>query len=566
MKHAWQIWWQKRRDFEQNIIWFILAIVIGSFYTILMIKSAINPVNVDWLMNVKDASQHYLSWLLYWQDSQWHFPLSFTSRLLYPTGFPISYTDAFPLLAVPSKFLGHLLSLPDFQFFGLSIVILHILQLYFGFRIGQVISNNDLIYSFLSGLLILLFPPLTWRLYGHIALANMWIIVCALWLYLKSYHKYNFKNVLLPQILLIFIGGGIHPYLAIMAISTSIATYTRLLLLKNINLNKSIIWTLITIASLLFSWKIFGYLSFESVAEADGYGIHSLNLLSPFNSMGISAFLPQIPKFFDEQTEGFNYLGLGGILLLLSNLLSVRLSWSKLWQPSLLPLTILSILFTIFAITNIVTIGPYKIIEIPLPESIIDFFSIFRASGRFFWPVNIGIITGLLAINYQFWKRWQAYIIVLLIVAIQYVDLSPLRQDIRHWTNEPLQPSSLASPIWHELGKNHQKLIVLPAYQCGIDITPTLRFQDLAIIATEQKMKLNSFYVARLSKQLRDIHCEQLPQEVIAGNLETDAAYVFNSQLYKQIQSKQKITSHQCEIVDQLILCTKLEKELGAIN
>ena len=227
MKHSWQIWWQKRRDYEQNIIWFILAIVIGSFYTILMIKSAINPVNVDWLMNVKDASQHYLSWLLYLQDSQWHFPLSFTSRLLYPTGFPISYTDAFPLLAVPSKFFGHLLSLPDFQFFGLSIVILHILQLYFGFRLGQVISNNDLIYSFLSGLLIFLFPPLTWRLYGHIALANMWIIVCALWLYLKIYHKYNFKTVLLPQIFLIFIGGGIHPYLAIMAISNSIATYTR---------------------------------------------------------------------------------------------------------------------------------------------------------------------------------------------------------------------------------------------------------------------------------------------------------------------------------------------------
>jgi len=558
MKNTWQIWWQNLRDYQQNLIWLILAIFIGSYYTILMIKSAINPANTGWLINAKDASQHYLSWLFYLQDSQWHFPLSFTSRLLYPTGFPISYTDAFPLLAVPSKFVGNLLFLSEFQFFGLSIVFLHILQLYFGFRIGQVISHNDLIYSFLSGLLILLFPPLTWRLLGHIALANMWVIVCGLWLYLKNYPKYNFKTILLPQILLIFMAGGIHPYLAIMAIAISMATYSKFFLLKKINLNQSIVWGLITLATLLFSWKVFGYLSFESVAEADGYGIHSLNLLSPFNSMGISAFLPAIPRFFDEQTEGFNYLGLGGIILLFSNLIPLGLSWSKLWQSSLLPLTILSILFTLFAISSIVTFGPYKILEIPLPEAIIQVFSIFRATGRFFWPVNLGIIIGLLAINYQFWRKWPAYIIVLLIVAIQYMDLSPLRQDIRYWTNQPLQPSSLTSPIWHELGKNHQKLIVLPAYQCGIDVTPTLRFQDLALIATEQKMKLNSFYVARLSTQLRDIHCEQLPEEVIAGNLELDAAYVFSTKLYQQIESKQEITSHQCEIVDQLILCTKL--------
>ncbi|ELR96818.1 DUF6311 domain-containing protein [Gloeocapsa sp. PCC 73106] len=543
--------WNKQSEFAQNLKLIVLATILGTLYSVALIKSAIIPANVDWLINVKDPSQHYLSWVFYQQDLNWYFPLTFTSRLLYPTGIAISYTDALPLFAVIAK----IFTTEPFQYFGLSIVINHVLQLFFGFKIGQVISRNNFIYSLLSGLVILLCPPLTWRLVGHIALANFWLIVCVLWLYLKEYQAYNFNQVVLPQMFLSFLVGGIHVYLVPMIFSITAATYFKLYLFKEINLPQLFRWTIYTLIPLLLAWLIFGYLSSASTTESEGYGILSMNLLAPINSMGLSIILPKLPIAFSEQSEGFNYLGLGVILLIIPNILHIKRSWYKLWQPNLLPLTVVCILLTLFAISSTVTLGPYIILAIPLPEFILKCFSIFRATGRFFWPVNIAITIGVLAITYQYWQKWRAIILVILILCIQYVDLAPLRSDIRYWTNRELQPLPLVSPLWRELGENHQKLIVLPAYQCGVEETPLGEFRAFAFIATQQKMMLNSFQASRLSPDAGEIHCEELPKQAKAGNLEADAAYVFTPEFYNEID-KDKITSHSCKSVDGLILCT----------
>jgi len=549
-------WWFRKNDYSQNIRIIIFSTITGSFYVVFLILLALVPTNVGWLLNGGDPTQHYLGWLFYRADPSWHFPLTVTDRLFYPTGLSISFTDSFPLLAIAAKLLSNFL--PErFQYFGFAILLSHVLQLYFGIRIGQVISKNNLIFSLLSGLLILLAPPLTWRFVGHIALANHWVILCSLWLYLKDYKVYTDKTVLIPQICLLVITTAIHPYLLFMVILLSLATYSKLVMLKKCSLKKVRDWLFWSFFALFLAFLSLGYISSATTEKADGYGTHSLNLLSLFNSMGVSVVLPKIPNAFEEQTEGYNYLGLGVILLLFSNLINIKNSLKFLFTPSLLPLTITCTFLTLYAITNTITIGAFQVVSIWLPDFVIKYLSIFRATGRLFWPVYYLIVIGILLITFQYLPRFQAYILMILVVCIQFVDLAPLRSDIRFWTNKPQQLSSLVSPEWSKIYQHHSKLMVLPAYQCGLDASPGEDYIPFAYLAANQNLLTNNFRVSRLGKQQQEIHCNKIIHEVESGILDNDAAYVLTKDLYTKMTLSGKVTSHVCSTVDGFILCQK---------
>ncbi|MEM8716741.1 MAG: hypothetical protein AAGE92_13365, partial [Cyanobacteria bacterium P01_G01_bin.4] len=53
---------------RNSLILAVASILIGSFFSFSVFKSAIVPTNIDWLLGRIDPSQHHLGWLLYKND------------------------------------------------------------------------------------------------------------------------------------------------------------------------------------------------------------------------------------------------------------------------------------------------------------------------------------------------------------------------------------------------------------------------------------------------------------------------------------------------------------------
>ena len=331
---------------SHNIRVFIYALFFGSLYSSYLIGNKVNPNYIDWLLTSGDSVQHFFGWVFFRYDS-WHWPLTFTKDLLYPTGTSIAYTDSIPLFAIFFKLFSPVLP-ARFQYFGLYIFLSFILQFFWGAKLGLLFSRNSLFCAIASGLLFMIAPPLNWRVHGHIALTSHWLILASIWSYFRlsnDFNNYNLSKILLFQSLLIIISSGIHPYIAVMVFLVSITNYINLFINKKINIIKLILFTILPITLLLLGWYFFGYFSSNS-SIGGSYGFYSLNLSSLVNPQSFSIIVKPI-AIKEGQYEGFNYLGIGVIILLATNLKYLFNNFRSLTtNKNLLCLLVLSIFLT----------------------------------------------------------------------------------------------------------------------------------------------------------------------------------------------------------------------------
>ena len=160
------------------------------------------------------------------------------------------------------------------------------------------------------------------------------------------------------------VAGLVHPYLAVMVLALLAAVVVR---------PSATAWPR-KAASLagaagatIAGWWAAGLFS-VSGAEAmatEGLGHYSMNLFSPITQAGWSQFLPDIPRATAGQDfEGFQYLGLGGLLLLIAAVV-VRLagagrgvaaaSAGRRWRGFGAPLFLIALLMAMFALSPRVT-------------------------------------------------------------------------------------------------------------------------------------------------------------------------------------------------------------------
>src|SRR5205085_7341023 len=120
-----------------------------------------------------------------------------------------------------------------------------------------------------------------------------------------------------------------------------------------------VLWAVILIASMVGSFVFFGFVTFGSSPHLEdiGYGMFSMNLLSPFNPAGQSLFFHSFDVFSNQEYEGYNYLGLGVVLLGMLCLARRPALLTKLWSPALRPLVIASALLALLALSIRVTLG-----------------------------------------------------------------------------------------------------------------------------------------------------------------------------------------------------------------
>ena len=374
--------------------------------------------NLKWMIN-GDYVQSFSSTNMF-RYSPFDFPMAYISNVDKPAGGSIIFSDANLFISIITKILSPFLP-NNIQLYGFWLFLVLLMQLLSSYWVLKQFNIIG-IYAVFGAILISLYPPFLFRASAleHINLTAHFLIIFSIGLYFSRI-EYKYKIIFLN--LLIFLSLLIHFYfvpiifgfIVLIIIEKYLDERNKILFIK---------YFLFSIMFILLIMFIFRY--FDSfVSTAAGFGIYSMNLNSLINPIGFSYFLGSL-SIIDGQYEGFQYLGLGSILVLLSIIFTFR--YFKIYFSKTLLLFI--ILFTILSLSNKIYLGDALLLEIDLPDLFQKLISPVRASGRFFWVVGyIVMFIGLVSL-YRYCidkKNLKIGIFFLIsVIIIQIVDIQSL--------------------------------------------------------------------------------------------------------------------------------------------
>ena len=246
-------------------------------------SSVIDPQNVKWMKG--DPAQSFLGWAFFRMEKDWTLPLGYASKLNFPDGTPIAFTDSMPIVAVAMKAISKRLP-STFQYLGLIAFANYLLQAFFGYKIGFAILKDRLLAA-LAGAFFTLGPPFVLRTGFHFSLSSQWLILATLWLYLRfDQGRATERTTLLWFCVLFLFAGGITPYIAVLCVFVALATVLLAFVRTRRHWpSRTVLWLAPPVV-LLLSWTLFGFFKLDMGAgeyAAPGYRYHSLNLVAPFD-------------------------------------------------------------------------------------------------------------------------------------------------------------------------------------------------------------------------------------------------------------------------------------------
>jgi hypothetical protein len=479
----------------------------------------IDPREIGWLMRW-DWQHHYLGWLFFRHEA-WTLPPGRILSLLAPLGTSIGYTDSIPLAALGLKPFSLMLPV-DFQYFGLWLTGCFLFQGIFGALLVGVLRPS--LGEHLVGVLILVSSPVLLNRVGHPALASHWLLLAGLWLYFA-------KGSFLGWWLLVATASLVHPYVAAMVLGIAGAAHLERFVEGGLAPARAALRLAILVLTCLAGWWTAGLL-LEGAAPGSegGVGFYSMNLLAPFGPMGTSAFLPDLPVATEGQYEGYNYLGVGVILLGIGAAVTLlRHPPSREIVRRTAPLAFVCGLFTLIAISPTVTFGRRTILA--LPDLSYGMLNVFRATGRFFWPANYLIVFGVIAALIGRYRDRTAVSILALGLAIQAADLSRVYANYRQVRGDPGW-FALSMPLrdarWSELASRADHLTMVPPSLCGPPAGPEV---PLALLAGRHGLTLNAGFASRLDLVAVARSCESQRRELASGLVRARTLYVVHDDL-----------------------------------
>jgi hypothetical protein len=536
----------------------VLAIGLGVANTVALFGWwPIEPTNVAWIFG--DNATYYTGWALYRHDPHLSFPLAWTDRVGYPVGTSIALLDAIPLVAILLRPLSPILPEP-FQYLGLYSALCFVLQAYFGLRLCRRLFPSHPTFIVLGSVFFLLSAPLTWRAFGHTALLSHWPILAALDSYFRDPGERPVRWLGRLWVVLA-LAAAITPYVAAMCFLLALAGVARLLIERRCRWPQGVILIAATLGVLGAVQAVVGVLASRdaSMYWAPGYGLFSLNLNAIVNPMEYgSILLPTLPTIDPAQIEGYNYLGLGIIALLVLGV--ARRPQSVLWlaERRLIPLVGLALVCSALAVSASVSLGSSTLFEIPLPKPIASLVHGLRASGRLFWPAYYLIFTAALSLTFWVWKMPYRVLILAAALAVQAADLTPLRSSVHGLvgSGRPVV-SPLQSPVWEGLGQKYDNLMLIPPFQCDPFTGPGgyHNFVWFGKLAAAERMRLNSYYAARYTKSQLSAHCVDILRAQLEGTLDPRSVYVVTDSV-RTVWDLAGMRSHTCQQTDGFNVCS----------
>jgi hypothetical protein len=575
-----RLWIRNWPSISDTLLFASFAVIVGTFDAAALFSwHNLNPLHLDWLHG--DPAVYQAGWE-FLRKGTWSFPLTWVSKLDYPFGISVSYLDVIPLVAVPLRLASAVLP-SNVQYLGLYAATCCILQSYFGCKLVSRFSSDKVI-ILVGALFFLNSPILLNRFYGHFSLSSQWLILASLYYHFRPIDDCSIARYAMPFAILAFVAGGITPYLAVMVL---LIGFCALLRFPFANPRENILprqtgqgramgrrgwqdafdnlairqfaWSLSLICSLGISLVIFGFVIFGSGSpySGSGYTQYAMNVLSPINPAMSALYFKSFEVFPSQAYEGFNYLGMGIIIIGFVCLSRSPALIRQPWKPALRPILLASVLLTILALSTRITLGQRVLFTIPMPQAVLNLLATFRSSGRFFWPVHYLLILGALVGTIATLPTVMARRLVLTVgLLVQYFDTLPLRAAVARQARTTYS-DPLVAPDWSTVSRSHSHFVVLPAWQCDQIRTPggDETWPWLARLAARGGMTLNSVHAARISAASNILNCVILPERLLREGPAKNSAYVLSDPLALSIVGRFANT-HYCRRVNDLNLCT----------
>jgi hypothetical protein len=494
--------------------YFFKLVIFLIAFIILVLKfgfRVLNPVYFDWLMLGYDTATEFLSWE-YFRQSAWQFPIIGTMEgYAHPTVTGVGMTGAIPLLAYPFKLLRGVLPI-HFQYFGWWFLMCYALQGWLSFRLflDAKVTENKLL-ALIGAIFFMLSPPLLHRA-GHINLCSHWLLIGLVWIYFDRVSQT--ATLLIRTTFFVFLAAMIHQYMTAMVLGAAFAVYAQLWYKKRINGIKFLLFNALNFLLVLFLFYLNGnFLMKMEAFQNVGFSRYSANLNTFYNSQGFSSWFSARPLFVPEQYEGFAYMGVSVLfLIILSFLIALYKRFNtkifeaetedkknKIWK---FPIIFVAWLTFMFSLSPTVGWGDKRVLLYDL--SWIEFWAnAFRSSGRFVWLSFYLILFAVLAYLFEnqrfiekkltnFYKTALLSIWAILLI-IQFLDIRPLFN--AHFVGDWQPYIHLA--FWEKAVSEADILVMYPMY--GFDYQHRLDYTNFGLVAAPCNKPITTGYFARMN-------------------------------------------------------------------
>lgn len=486
----------------------------------------LDPTCVDWILNnpSPDPSQHYLGWAFF-RNSTVRLPyVGANYSVIYPYRTSILFTDSIPLLALLGKLFSPILP-ARFQYFGWWGLLCYALQgglaqailaRLGGVRPGQTARAWASVAG--AGVLVL-FPALTVRMFAHTALAGNWLVLLAIWLWLRC-------DALLPttwRACLAWAGmgvlcAGIHLYYLPMVGIVLVGYAVRRGLQKR-GVAAVLLPVVCFCAAALAELLLLGAFASNFAGYSNGYlnGADLANLVVP----GLAA-----------SWEQNVYIGLGAVAALVLAVVSFGIACARgkaaaaagffrrhrIW---LFAGAVVLLLEAIAAMGNTITLGGVTLGTVPIPQVLMDFWAMFSSCARLAWLA--GMLLALLACSAVL-RLWNGRVAVVLLAVCALLQGYGQRDELAkrfatyHDDATYTDQTRLTDPAWENLAESGRfSHLAFVSFDFEHD-----EFWDLAAFAADHGWTSNSFYMGHMDGNLAAV--------TLAGEMNTlsaDTLYVF---------------------------------------
>lgn len=492
----------------------------------------VTPTDFNWVMQ-GDWRLHFLGWHFFRREP-WHWPPGRIEGYMHaPDGTAIGFTDSIPLVAFALKPFSDLLP-ATFQYLGLWLLACFILQGVFGVLLARLWTLRRSLHL-LTAVLFILMPALLSRV-NHPALSAHWLVLWALWLYLRSDRVGAVREPPRDAISALGLTAGlVHPYLAVMVLAMLAA-----LAVHDPRARRGFACATLLVA---VGWWASGLLTVPGTDNlaSEGLGRYSMHPLSPVAPRGWSSLLPEMPVVLrDDHNEGFQYFGLGALLLIgIATVVSLcrfrTLPWRRVW-----PLVAVAVLCAIYS--GIPT-GPdgYR-------------FALFRASGRFFWPMAYLLLASSIAISVARLPARMSMAVLVLACVLQFVDLQNAHLERRRANRSEYfhahQPK-LTSPVWRMALPHYKHIVLYPPEQCG---RAPATFEWPAYLAGLYGLTINAGEAARYDAHEREAYCRSLDAKLLNGDAADETLFIVERSRVELLHARSPAPIV-CGAVDDLPVC-----------
>ena len=505
--------------------WLIGPLLGVAFFIAMFDVKLLNPTAIDWLLRNEDSRMQFIGWHFFFHEP-WQMPPGAARQYGMEIGSAIVFSDAIPLLALAFKALRQFL--PDkFQYMGLWILLCYVAQGSMAWLLSGTITSRGLQRGLITAFFVMS-PLMLYRAFAHHALMGHWLVLAALYLYVRPYDsRWNRR-----WMVLLCLAALVNAYLQYLAMGIWAADVVRRAWIdRSLTVRKLAVETAMTAAALLCTMWLAGYFTVSvrdfSNSTSD-YGRFAANLNSFWNPGWLQArFLPRRPLLPDTEIESALYLGVGVIAILAVAAVALIRSRPKPPLIQYLPLLLLAAVFSMLAVSHRVAFGDTILFTVPLPTSVLGILASVRGSARMMWVVYYGLILGGAAVVVRTFRPLTASAILTAGLVIQMADVGQGYVILRRSLHEAFTVKtdaamkSLQSPFWSTAARHYQRIRFVPVANKPPD------YDALALFAADHGMSINVGYFGRVSSSRLDSANAELGREVGSRKLRRDSLYVF---------------------------------------